>query len=312
MRGFGDPRAVELPNGRPVWDQPDGENSVRPFHLDTAGTSAQFLKSLDHSWKGSHDLWKHHDAWIATKTEMTMGYFTRADIPFYHALADTFTICDAYHCSVFGPIATPNRLFLFTGTSGLTAGNDGTTAVENPPEETNETADPGNDAPAFKPLEWMTYAERLENAGIDWRVYQEYDNFGDNALAYFKQFRAVALSPEKHARARAHVEDSNAANAKTSRGEHSGCRLREGCGREPVAASVLDRRAHGDERASPGAAVLRRIADVTPARRARGRIRRSGQTVFILNYDENDVDFSTTCLRRCRRSPPISGRVRLT
>src|SRR5882672_5264804 len=82
VRGFNDPRAIDLPGGQPVWHQPDGKDSVTPFHLDTANTNAQFLKSLDHSWKGSHDLWKHHDAWIATKTELTMGYFTRADIPF--------------------------------------------------------------------------------------------------------------------------------------------------------------------------------------------------------------------------------------
>ena len=49
---------------------------------------------------------------------MTMGYFTRDDLPFYYALADAFTICDAYHCSIFGP-TSPNRMFLFTGTSGL-------------------------------------------------------------------------------------------------------------------------------------------------------------------------------------------------
>ena len=49
-----------------------------------------------------------------------MGHFTRADLPFYYALADAFTICDAYHCSIFGP-TNPNRLYLFTGTSGLTS-----------------------------------------------------------------------------------------------------------------------------------------------------------------------------------------------
>ena len=43
--------------------------------------------------------------------------------------------------------------------------------------------------PNFKPLDWPTYAERLQAAGIDWRVYQEYDNYGDNGLAYFANFR---------------------------------------------------------------------------------------------------------------------------
>ena len=44
-----------------------------------------------------------------TNGPVTMGYFTRAELPFYHALADAFTICDGYHCSVLGP-TDPNRL----------------------------------------------------------------------------------------------------------------------------------------------------------------------------------------------------------
>ena len=44
-----------------------------------------------------------------------MGYYTRADIPFQFALAEAFTICDAYHCSVMGP-TWPNRMYWMTGT----------------------------------------------------------------------------------------------------------------------------------------------------------------------------------------------------
>src|ERR1700761_3495661 len=200
VRGFDDPRAITLPSGKPVWQQPGPAGGAGPFHLDTKTTFAQGMKSLDHSWKKSHALWKNHDAWIPVKSEMTMGYFTRADLPFYYALADAFTICDAYHCSVFGP-TNPNRLHLFSGTSGLTVGNDGVTAVSNPKDEENETADMANDAPAFQAFEWTSYAERLQQAGIDWRVYQEYDNYGDNALAYFRQFRAGAPQSDLHVRA---------------------------------------------------------------------------------------------------------------
>src|SRR3954462_4606281 len=102
VRGFGDPRPIHLPSGAPVWDQPakDG-TTVSPFHLDTASTRAETMHSLDHSWKGSHARWKHHDAWIPAKTPLTMGYPPRQDLPFYYALADAFTVCDAYHCSIF-------------------------------------------------------------------------------------------------------------------------------------------------------------------------------------------------------------------
>ena len=45
----------------------------------------------------------------------TMGYYKRDDIPFHFALAEAFTVCDAYHCSVLGP-TWPNRLYPGAGT----------------------------------------------------------------------------------------------------------------------------------------------------------------------------------------------------
>ncbi|HEX4183834.1 MAG TPA: alkaline phosphatase family protein, partial [Caulobacteraceae bacterium] len=167
VRGFSDPRPLTLPGGLSVFHQPrttGSSEAVTPFHLDTSLTRAQSLADLDHSWKASHKRWRWHDAWVPTKTAFTMGYFTRADIPFYYALADAFTICDAYHCSIFGP-TNPNRLFLFTGTSGLAAGDAGSQVVANPPDEPNETADQANDAAGFAPYRWPTYAERLHAAG---------------------------------------------------------------------------------------------------------------------------------------------------
>ena len=290
VRGFADPRAIALPNGKPVWFQPNGDRNVTPFHLDTGTTSAQCMKSLDHSWKGSHDLWKHHDAWIPTKTEMTMGYFTRADLPFYYALADAFTICDAYHCSVFGP-TNPNRLYLFSGTSGLTVGNDEVTAVANPQDEENETADMANDAPAFKAFEWVSYAERLQQAGIDWRVYQEYDNYGDNALAYFRKFRAGGPPTDLHRRARETVTGSNAANAKASRGEHLVAAFAKDVAEDRlpqvswiVAPYIMCE--HPSACPSYGESLTARLLDALAANPSVW-----AKTAFILNYDENDGFF---------------------
>jgi phospholipase C len=40
---------------------------------------------------------------------VTMGYYTAKELAFYFALADAFTVCDGYHCSVLGP-TDPNRL----------------------------------------------------------------------------------------------------------------------------------------------------------------------------------------------------------
>jgi phospholipase C len=290
VRGFNDPRAIRLPGGQAVWHQPNGKDTVSPFHLDTKSTSAQFLHSLDHSWKGSHDLWKNHDAWIPTKTELTMGYFTRADIPFYYALADAFTICDAYHCSVFGP-TNPNRLHLFSGTSGLTVGNEAATVVVNPPDEENETADMANDSKGFKPFEWTTYAERLQKAGIDWRVYQEYDNFGDNALAYFANFRAGVPQSDLHTRARMHAEGSNAANAKDSRGEHLVSAFAKDAAenRLPQISWIVASAAMSEHPYAPpsyGESLTSRLLDALAANPEVW-----AKTAFILNYDENDGFF---------------------
>jgi phospholipase C len=49
-----------------------------------------------------------------------MAHLVRSDIPFHYALADAFTICDAYHCSLMGP-TDPNRYYMWTGWIG----NDG-------------------------------------------------------------------------------------------------------------------------------------------------------------------------------------------
>jgi phospholipase C len=219
VRGYGDPRPVVLPSGDPVWLQPGKDGAVGPFHMDTKTTSAQTIDSLDHSWKGSNARWAHHDVWIAAKGPLTMGHFKRADVPFYHALADAFTICDGYHASIFGP-TSPNRLFLFTGTSGLAVGYATSTAITNSVIELNETADPARDASYFKAFTWTTYAERLQGAGISWRVYQEYNNYGDNSLSFFANFRGLPPEHELYKRGRAWSPGSSAANADTSQGEH--------------------------------------------------------------------------------------------
>jgi phospholipase C len=291
VRGFSDPRAVTLPSGTAVWHQPapDGQ-TIAPFHLDSAKTAAQWLPSLDHSWKGSHARWRHHDAWIDAKGPMTMGYFTRDDLPFYYALADAFTICDAYHCSIFGP-TNPNRLFLFTGTNGLAVGNDGPQAVANPSDETNETADPANDAKPFAAYRWTTYAERLSAAGIDWRIYQEYDNFGDNALAYFAHYRDLDRDSDLYRRSRRWPDSSNAANAKQSYGEHLAADFARdvAAGTLPQVSWIVAPTIASEHPESPPAVGQALVADLLASLAAHPEV--WAKTVFILNYDENDGFF---------------------
>ena len=292
VRGFGDPRAITLPGGQSVFLQPrkGGEGAVGPFRLDSDTTKAQTMFGLDHSWKGSHARWKHHDAWVAAKGPMTMGYFTRADLPFYYALADAFTVCDAYHCSVFGP-TNPNRLYLFSGTSGLAVGDEQITVVDNPPDELNETADPARDSPKFEGLSWPTYAERLQAAGITWRLYQEYDNYGDNGLAYFKSFRGIGPDHPLHQRGRAWAPGSTAANARMTTGEPLVAQFAAdvaGGTLPQVSWIVAPYRLCEHPNASPaqGQHLVARLLEVLASHSDVW-----SKTVFILNYDENDGYF---------------------
>jgi phospholipase C len=179
VRGFADPAAIRLPGGKSVFYQPDPahpQGYLLPFRLDTATTSAQGIPSTDHFWPSQHQAFANGrmDAWVAAKGPLTMGYFTRDDIPFHWALADAFTICDRYHCSVLGP-TNPNRLYMWTGMIDP-AGTGGGPVIDDSPGFDNVT------------LSWTTYPERLQRAGISWQVYQEEDNFDDNALAWFKQY----------------------------------------------------------------------------------------------------------------------------
>ena len=293
VRGFADPRPLVRPDGASAFHQPRAKGSAEmltPFRFDGEATSAQTIQSLDHSWKGTHDLWKWHDAWVPAKTPLTMGYFTRADLPFYHALADAFTICDAYHCSIWGP-TNPNRLFLFTGTSGLAAGDDGPQVGINPPEEPSEVADPAHDAKGFKGYAWPTYAERLEAAGVSWKLYQEYDNYGDNALSYFANFRGLDPASPLYQKARAWAEGSNAANAKTSEGEHLVAAFARDVAEDRlprVSWIVAPTRLCEHPEHSPAAGeafTARLIAALTANPKVWAK------TALILNYDENDGFF---------------------
>ncbi len=185
VRGFDDPAAMKLNNGKSVFYQPDAKNPdgyLLPFHLDTHKTNAQKIPSTSHAWSVQHASWNHGkmDAWIPAHRisdgdngPYVMGYYTREDIPFQFALAEAFTICDSYHSSVLGP-TWPNRMFWMTGTNDP-AGKYGGPIITNvvPPEG----------------YRWTTYAERLEKAGISWKVYQQDDNYGCNMLENFKIFR---------------------------------------------------------------------------------------------------------------------------
>ena len=201
VRGFGDPNVPIQSNGKSIFYQQDPYNPdgyLLPFHLDTLSTSSQAIPSTSHAWYYQHDslditvptmagqpTTALNDNWIASHHMADganywyiMGYYERQDIPFHFALAETFTLCDAYHCSMLGP-TWPNRIYLMTGMVDPEAQNGG-------PVISNVVPSPATGTP----YGWTTYPERLTDAGISWRIYQEEDDYGTNVVEFFEAFQA--------------------------------------------------------------------------------------------------------------------------
>jgi phospholipase C len=177
---------------------PDGY--LLPWHLDTRSTSSQAIPSTSHAWYYQHlslnitvpttagqpttalnNNWlqSHYLADHSANYWYVMGYYERQDIPFHFALAETFTLLDHYHCSLLGP-TWPNRMYLMTGMIDPEGQYGG-------PVISNVVPSPATGTP----YTWTTYPERLTEAGISWRVYQEEDDYGTNVLEFFEAFQSA-------------------------------------------------------------------------------------------------------------------------
>lgn len=204
VRGFNDPRSLRLPNGNTVFVQTDKDGqSYAPWRLDIHDTRATWMGSLPHSRESQVDAWNEgrHDRWIEAKRSgekayahmpMTMGHYTREDIPFYYSLADAFTVCDQNYCSVLSS-TSPNRCYMWTGTIREQQDVNAKVHIR------NEEIDNGG-------LTWKTFPERLQQAGVSWKIYQneltrssltgEHDawlsNFGDNTIECFNAYNVEA------------------------------------------------------------------------------------------------------------------------
>jgi phospholipase C len=285
VRGFGDPHPVTLPSGKPVWYQSDGTKDVLPFRPEVDDLGMVFLQDLDHSWNGGHLALDQgrYDKWIPAKTATTMAYFTRKDIPFHYALADAFTICDAYHCSLIGP-TDPNRYYMWTGYTG----NDG------------KGGGPvlGNDELGYS---WTTYPERLEKAGVSWKIYQDagdgldaqgfwgwtsdayIGNYGDNSLLYFDQYRDAKPGDPLYDKAR------TGTNAKGGQNFFEVLKADVKAGRLPQVSWIVAPEAfteHPNWPANYGAWYISQILDTLTADPDVW-----SKTALLICYDENDGFF---------------------
>lgn len=227
VRGFNDPRAFTLPNQNPVWLQTNAAgDTYAPFRLNLKDTNATWMGSLPHSWTNQVDARNggKYDRWLQAKRSgrkeyaempLTLGYYTREDLPFYYALADAFTVCDQNFCSSLTG-TTPNRLYLWTGTIRDQQDRRSPAYVRN--EDLNYT----------KLKSWTTFPERLEENKISWKIYQNeisvgvefsdeedawLSNFTDNPIEWFEQYNVKFLPayirnlPKKVARLTAEIRE---------------------------------------------------------------------------------------------------------
>ncbi|NRR28968.1 phospholipase C, phosphocholine-specific [Oxalobacteraceae bacterium] len=178
-RGFNDDHAATVQKtSRNVFTQANASGSLyTPWRLNSTTTSAQWLGDVAHDLNSGTAAWNkgRNEQWIPAKGLSALSYFARNDIPYHYALADAFTLCDNYFCSA-RTSTNPNRLFLMSGTIDPQGKQGG-------PATTNSFQ--------YGTLTWSTYPEALQAAGVSWRVYQEVDNYDNNALAWFKQFGSL-------------------------------------------------------------------------------------------------------------------------
>jgi phospholipase C len=320
VRGFSDPRTVTLPSGNPVFQQPNGSGTLLPNHPPEPLMGYQFIGDLPHGWSDAHGAWNNgnNDGWIAAKGTETMCFVDRSDIPFHYALADNFTICDNYHCSIMAP-TDPNRYYMWTGWVGqngsatdtiaqpFSGATPGTIDLAVGPSTGNGVLPGGpvvnNDEQGY---DWLTYPERLQAAGISWKIYQDVGlgldpaggegwtsnpyigNFGDTSVLYFVQYQNAQPNSPLYDKARTGTDIYNG-------GSYDGgsffTNLRNDVLNNtlPQVSWIVAPQAYSEHPTYPPNWGAWYVSNVLDALTANPEVWAS--TVLIVNFDENDGFF---------------------
>ncbi len=350
VRGFNDPRAVSinlpLANGTgttpaPVFLQPagpdnvaagygvpaaqvggpaDGADVIPPFRVNPADVApglttlgGTYLPGTNHGWANTHAAWNEgqYDNWAIQKGPMAMSYMTRDDLPYHYALADAFTVGDAYHCSIMGP-TNPNRCYLWTGCIGNVnyLGSGGTDGMGAGPVTYNGLSVNN------QYFVWETFPEVLTAAGVSWKFYQDLagatfapdfgdgtgnsfaGNYTDNSVLYFNQYAtAPTNSPlfQGGATGTQIINNIPSSSAPASdwkawaEGLFSQFKSDVNSGKLPQVSWILSPAGyteHSDYPLNYGAWYISQIFDILVS-----NPEVFSKTVFIINYDEADGSF---------------------
>lgn len=209
VRGFNDRAHAGIQaTKRGIFYQPTDKKDLTkyklPWHVVSQRTSATCMDAPEMGFEADIKMWNggKMDSWNTAREQgMGMAYFNRDDLPYYYQLADEFTIGDQYYQSTF-TATNPNRLFLFSGSNGRSAN-----------QTTNATIPLDDDVPQ-EGFNWETLGEILERKGVSWKVYQELDNFNDNAFEWFKNYREADKDSPLRIKGTSHVHDLASAFAK--------------------------------------------------------------------------------------------------
>jgi phospholipase C len=307
------------PNYGTLGGPADGAYVIPPFRVNPADVSPgltslglTYLPGTDHGWTTQHEAWNQgqHDSWPIAKGPITMAHLTREDIPFHYALADAFTVGDAYHCSIMGP-TNPNRMYLWTGCVGNLSdlGSGGVDGVGGGTVTGN-----GLENNAY--YVWHTFPEVLQAAGVSWRIYQDLagqtfnpdfgdgtsnsfaGNFTDNPVLYFNQYATAAQSSPlfQNACTGTQITNLTPGTGATEQDWQAWAERLFDNFREDVQTGKLPQVSwiiapagyteHPDWPANYGAWYIAQIFDILVSNPEVW-----SKTVFLVNYDENDGAF---------------------
>lgn len=181
VRGFGDRFPVPLKSGERAFRQSDGEKIIPPYRAHGKTSNAALVQGTPHNFSDMQAAWNQgkYGFWPLFKTPYSMAYYTREEIPFQYAMAESFTICDAYFCSI-ATGTDPNRIIFWSGSNfdpekraaGLNCTDQDSEPVNLRCWITGALPEPGYTykGNAFK---WPTIPDVLEKEGISWRIYQD-------------------------------------------------------------------------------------------------------------------------------------------